>query len=291
MKISIIGAGQVGSITALICLMRGLAKEIVLMDIIPNLPQGKALDLNQSAIVFGIPCRVCGTNNYQDISSSDIVVVTAGFPRKEGMSRLDLLQKNAKIVLDAAENIKKYSPDSIVILVTNPLDIMSWFFYKKSGFPRNRVIGMAGVLDTARFNYYLEKDSGVKSAGIDSIVLGVHGENMVHVTTEENIDRVITNTRQGGAEIVRCLKTSASIAPAASVAKMIEAIVNDKKDVYPASVYLDGEYGYRDIFLGVPVRLGRNGVEEIIELNLSEETKKRLDEAAEEVRIGIKGVD
>lgn len=293
MKISIIGAGQVGSITALFCLMRGLAKEIVLMDIIPNLPQGKALDLNQSAIVFGMTGRVHGTNDYEDISSSDIVVVTAGFPRKEGMTRLDLLQRNAKIVLDAAENIKKYSPESIVILVTNPLDVMSWLFYKKSGFSKNRVIGMAGVLDTARFNYYLERDANIPSAEISPIVLGVHGENMVPMVEGVkvcNVDGIVASTRQGGAEIVKCLKTSASIAPAASVAKMVEAIVNDKRDVYPASVYLDGEYGYRDIFLGVPVRLGRHGVEKIVELRLSEEIKQELDRAAGEVKVGIEGL-
>lgn len=293
MKISIIGAGQVGSITALFCLMRGLAKEIVLMDIIPNLPQGKALDLNQSAIVFGMTGRVHGTNNYRDISSSDIVVVTAGFPRKEGMTRLDLLQRNAKVVLETTENVKKYSPESIVILVTNPLDVMSWLFYKKSGLPRNRVIGMAGVLDTARLNYYLERDANIPSAEVNPIVLGVHGENMVPVVEGVkvcNMDGIVASTRQGGAEIVRCLKTSASIAPAASVARMIEAITNDKKDIYPASVYLNGEYGYDDIFLGVPVRLGKNGVEKIVELKLSEEIKQGLDKAAGEVKVGIEGL-
>lgn len=297
MKITIIGAGQVGSITALFCLMKGLGEKIVLLDVVPGVPQGKALDLNQFAIVFGMPGRVHGTNNYEDIFSSDIVVVTAGFPRKEGMTRLDLLRKNAEVISGVAENIKKYSSESIVILVTNPLDVMSYLFYKKSGFSKNKVMGMAGVLDTARFNYYLEKDMGAQPAQIDSIVLGVHGENMVPVAgdlsrimSKENIDKIIESTRQGGAEIIRCLKTSAAIAPAASVVKMIEAIVNDKKDVCPASVYLEGEYGYSDIFLGVPVKLGRNGVEEIIELKLSEEIKKKLDKAAEEVRIGIKSV-
>ncbi|MFH1288933.1 MAG: malate dehydrogenase [bacterium] len=297
MKISIIGAGHVGSNTALFCLMKGLGEKIVLLDVVPGVPQGKALDLNQSAIVFGMSGRVYGTNNYEDIFSSDIVVVTAGFPRKEGMARLDLLRKNAEVILETAQNIKKYSSGSIVILVTNPLDVMSYLFYKKSGFPKNKVMGMAGVLDTARFSYYLEKDIGVQSAQIDSIVLGIHGENMVPVAgdlsqimSKENIDKIAVSTRQGGAEIIRHLKTSAAIAPAASVVKMIETIINDKKDTCPVSVYLDGEYGYSDIFLGVPVKLGKNGVEEIIELKLSEETQKKLDKAAGEVRIGIKDI-
>ncbi|MDD5772510.1 MAG: malate dehydrogenase [bacterium] len=300
-KISIIGAGQVGSNTALFCLMKECGEKIVLLDVVPGVPQGKALDLNQSAIAFGLRGRVYGTNNYEETAASDIVVVTAGFPRKEGMTRLDLLKKNAEVVSGTAENIKKYSPESIVILVTNPLDVMSYLFYKKSGFPKNKVMGMAGILDTARFDHYLEKETDTLSDKISSIVLGVHGENMVPIIEEtkvdgkaltkimrqDKIDQVTASTQQGGAEIIRHLKTSAAVAPAASVVKMIEAIINDKKDTYPVSVHLNGEYGYNDIFLGVPVKLGKNGVEKIVELKLSGERKQKLDKAAEEVKKGI----
>lgn len=300
-KISIIGAGQVGSNTALFCLMKGCGDKVILLDVVPGVPQGKALDLNQSAIVFGARGRVQGTNNYEDTASSDIVVITAGFPRKEGMTRLDLLKKNAEVVAITAENVKKYSPGSIVILVTNPLDVMAHLFFKKSGFSRNKVMGMAGILDTARFDHYLERETNVLSDKISSIVLGVHGENMVPVVEEtkvngvdllkimrmDKVDQIIANTQQGGAEIIRHLKTSAAVAPAASIVKMIEAIINDKKDTCPVSVYLNGEYGYKDIFLGVPVKLGKKGVEEIIELKLSAERKLKLDKAAEEVKRGI----
>lgn len=221
------------------------------------------------------------------------------------MTRLDLLKKNAEVVSGTAENIKKYSPESIVILVTNPLDVMAHLFYKKSGFSKNKVMGMAGILDTARFDHYLEKETNILSDKINSIVLGVHGENMVPIVEEtkvngkdllkimrqDKIDQVIASTQQGGAEIIRHLKTSAAIAPAASVVKMIDAIINDKNDTYPVSVYLNGEYGYKGIFLGVPVKLGKNGVKEIIEIKLSEERKQKLDKAAEEVRTGIRDLE
>ncbi|MEW6087856.1 MAG: malate dehydrogenase [bacterium] len=304
-KISIIGAGNVGASAALMCLMKNLGDEIVLLDIVPGVPQGKAMDLNQSASVFGLKGKITGTNDYEDISCSDLIVVTAGFPRKEGMTRFDLLKKNAGIVLDVAENIKKYSPGSFVILTTNPLDVMSCLFFKKSGFSKNKVIGMAGILDTARFIYYLQKAVKVPREVISTVVLGVHGENMVPVEehtkvneipltkilSHDEIEKVVFSTMQGGAEIIKNLKTSAYVAPAAAVVRMIEAILRDKNEVLPCSVYLGGEYGYKEIFLGVPVRLGKNGVEEIIKLSLSEEIRKRLDKSVEEVKNGIKELE
>lgn len=301
MKISIIGAGMVGSTTAQRIADKQLADELVLVDIVDAV-KGKALDIQQCASIEGFDTKIIGTMDYKDIENSDIVIVTAGFPRMPGMSREDLLAKNSEIIKTVAENIKKYAKDSIVIVVTNPLDIMSYMMLKQTGFDRKKVIGMAGILDAARFETFIAEELNVSPKEVKALVLGSHGDTMVPVIEEtkvkdkkltellnkEKIEQLVERTRKGGEEIVNYLKKgSAFYAPSSSIVKMVNAIVNDTNDVMPCSVYLEGEYGYNDIFLGVPVRLGKNGVEKIIEIKLSEKVKNQLDNSANTTKNSI----
>lgn len=292
-KISIIGAGNVGATTALRIIEKDLA-DVVLVDIAKGIPQGKALDILEAIPLIGNNRNIVGTNNSEGIKGSDIVIITAGFPRKAGMDREDLINKNLAIIKSISKDIKKYAPDSIIIVVTNPLDIMSYVVLKSTGFKKEKVIGMAGVLDSTRFRAFIAQETGASVRDIKTMILGAHGDSMVPVIEETRIkgkklvalmdkDRVkslVERTRDGGGEFLSLLNTTAWVAPAFSIVEMVEAIVNDAKKVLPASVYLEGEYGYSNIFLGVPVKLGKNGVEEIIELKLSNEAKKALDKSA-----------
>lgn len=293
MKISIIGAGNVGATTALRIIEKDLA-DVVLVDIAKGIPQGKALDILEAIPLIGNDRKIVGTNNSEGIKGSGIVIITAGFPRKEGMDREDLINKNLAIIKSVSEDIKKYAPDSIVIVVTNPLDIMSYVVLKSTGFKKEKVVGMSGVLDSTRFRAFIAQETGASVRDIKTMILGAHGDSMVPVIEETRIkgkklvalmdkDRVkslVERTRNGGGEFLPLLNTTAWVAPAFSIVEMVEVIVKDAKKVLPASVYLEGEYGYSNIFLGVPVKLGKNGVEEIIELKLSNEAKKALDKSA-----------
>lgn len=285
---------MVGSTTAQRIADKQLADELVLVDIVESV-KGKALDIQQCAPIEGFNTKIIGTTDYKDIGNSDIVIVTAGFPRIEGMSREDLLAKNLEIIKKVAENIKKYAKDSIVIVVTNPLDIMSYILLKETGFNKNKVIGMAGILDTTRFATFIAATLNIAPKEVKALVLGSHGDSMVPVIEEtkvndkkveelldkERIEQLVERTRKAGGEILKYLKKgTAFYAPSSSIVKMVNAIVNDTKEVLPCSVYLGGEYGHKDIFLGVPVKLGKNGIEEIIEIKLSDETKKALDKSA-----------
>jgi len=301
-KISIIGAGNVGATAALMIAQRELG-DVVMLDIIPDMPQGKALDMAEASPIEGFDVRIKGTNSYEEIADSDIVVITSGRPRKPGMSREDLLTQNAQIVGSVAEQVARYSPNAILIVVTNPLDIMTYHAWRVTGFPHHRVMGQAGVLDTARFRYFIASELNVSVEDVSSLVLGGHGDTMVplprytsvagipleELMDRETIDRLIERTRGGGGEIVGLLKTaSAFYAPGAAVAQMVEAIIKDKKRIMPCSAYLSGQYGLKDIFIGVPVKLGSLGVVEIIELNLTDEELAQLHRSAEIYRSGIK---
>jgi malate dehydrogenase len=302
MKITVVGAGNVGATTAQILVDKALCNEVVLLDIIEGVPQGKALDLYQSAAVQISDTKIFGTNSYEPTAKSDIVVITAGSPRKPGMSRDDLLSINTNIVKNTTKEVVKYSPDSIIIIVSNPLDVMTYVALSESKFPRNRVIGMSGILDTARFKTFISMELNTSIEDIDSLVLGGHGDSMVPLvryTTvagiplsdllpKEKIDALINRTRNGGAEIVKLLKTgSAYYAPAASAAQMIDSIVNNRHRILACCVYLQGEYGHHDVCLGVPIKLGENGMEEIIPLNLEKDEKAAFDKSAEDVKIQI----
>ena len=299
MKISIIGAGNVGASAALKICEKEFAEDVVLVDIAEGVPQGKALDIQQAMPLNNSNTRIKGTNDYSEINGSGIVVVTAGVPRKPGMTREDLLNVNANIIKSIAGHIKRHAPDSIVIVVTNPLDIMSYTMLKEAGFDKSKVIGMAGVLDSTRFRTFIALETGTKVEDIEAMVLGGHGDSMVplaahtkvdgkpitEILPPEKVEKLVQRTRDGGAEIVKLLKTgSAFYAPGASVVEMIESIVNENEKVLPCSVYLDGEYGYEDIFLGVPVMLGPEGVKEIVVLELNDEEQELLDRSAESVR-------
>lgn len=295
MKISIIGAGQVGATTALMLAEKELANDIVLIDILESV-KGKALDMMCSSPVKPFSCSIDGSCDYEKIKDSDIIVITAGLPRMPGMSREDLLEKNKQIIEGVCDNILKYAPNAILIVVTNPLDVMCYLVLKKTGFKKEKVIGMAGVLDSARLRNFIAKELNVSPKDVHSLVLGSHGDSMVPLpeyTTisgipitllmdEEKINKLVERARNCGAEVVSYLKTgSAYYSPAASIVEMVEAIVKDSKRILPAAVYLEGEYGYKDIFLGVPVKLGKNGVEEMIKIRLSDKAKKDLDKSAE----------
>jgi malate dehydrogenase len=301
-KVSVIGGGNVGASAALYIAELGIA-DVVLFDIVEGMPQGKALDLLESRSIRGFDARVTGTNDYKDIEGSDVVVVTAGFPRKPGMSRSDLLAKNAEIVNTVAGNIRRFAPDSVVITVTNPLDVMTYLMYRKTGFPPSRVVGMAGVLDATRFRCFIAEELGVSANDVQAMVLGGHGDSMVplpryatvsgialpDLLPADVIGRLVQRTRDGGAEIVALLKTgSAYYAPAASAAQMVEAVLLDRKRILPAAAHLNGEYGLKDVYIGVPIRLGADGVEKIIELGLSAEEKAALHKSAADVSAGIK---
>ncbi len=294
MKISVIGAGNVGATTALMLAERELADDIVLIDIVESV-KGKALDMMCSSPLKPFSCSISGSCNYEDIRDSGIIVITAGLPRMPGMSREDLLEKNKQIIEGVCNNIVKYAPNAILIVVTNPLDVMCYLVLKKTNFKKERVIGMSGVLDSARLRNFIAAELNVSPRDVQGMVLGSHGDSMVPLpeyTTvsgipitmlikKEKTNKLIDRTKNCGAEIVSYLKTgSAYYSPAASIAEMIEAIVKDSKRVLPAAAYLEGEYGYSNIFLGVPVKLGKNGVEKIFEIKLSSEAKKALDNSA-----------
>ena len=297
-KVSIVGAGHVGATTALAVMNAALA-DVVLVDIIQGMPQGKALDLMESTPIVGSDCEVTGTQDYVDTRGSDIVVITAGLPRQSGMSRDDLLFKNADIVGQVVEELVKHSPESILIIVTNPLDAMAQLAYKLSGFPQQRVIGMAGVLDSARFRTFIAMELGVSVENVHAFVLGGHGDSMVplprystvagvpitELLSAEQINRIVQRTRQGGAEIVQLLGTgSAYFAPAASITEMIETILLDKKKILPCAAHLQGEYGVEGVYVGVPAVLGSTGVEQVFEIELADEERKAFDDSVAGVR-------
>jgi len=297
-KISLIGAGQIGGTLAHIISTKELA-DVVLFDVAEGLAKGKALDIAQSTSVDGFNCNLVGTNNYEDIKNSDVIIITAGVPRKPGMSRDDLLGTNLKIIKQVAEGIKKTSPNAFVICITNPLDVIVMALQKYSGLPTNKVVGMAGILDSSRFKYFLSQELKVSVKSIDTLVLGGHGDTMVpmpNYTTvngkplkqmikKEKLDLIIERTRKGGAEIIKFLeKGSAFYAPAASGVEMAESYIKDLKKKLPCAAYLNGEYGVRDIYAGVPVIIGKNGVEKIIKINLSDEEKKQFNYSIKSVQ-------
>jgi malate dehydrogenase len=297
-KVTVVGAGNVGANCALRIAEKGLA-DVVLVDIVEGVPQGKALDLLQSGPVQGYEVNLAGANSYESTADSDIVVITAGLARKPGMSRDDLLLANYEVVRSATEQSAKYSPHAILVLVTNPLDAMCWTALQVSKFPRERVMGMAGILDTARFRTFIAQELDVAMANVTAMVLGGHGDTMVPIVrlssvsgiplTElmdaATIERLVNRARNGGAEIVKYLKTgSAYYAPSAAAIEMVESILLDQKRVLPCAAYLNGEYGYQDLYVGVPVKLGAKGVEKIYELQLLPEEKAALDKSAAAVR-------
>ena len=293
-KVTVVGAGNVGATTAHRLADKELC-DVVLVDIIEGMPQGKALDLAESGPVEGYDCKLVGTNGYRETANSDIVVITSGIARKPGMSRDDLLNTNAGIVGSVTQEIIKYSPNCIIIVVSNPLDAMSQVAFKKSGFPKNRVIGMAGVLDSARMRTFLAEALNVSVENVTAFVLGGHGDTMVplprystcagipvtELLPKEVIDQIVTRTANGGAEIVSLLKTgSAYYAPSAATVEMVEAILKDKKKILPCAAYLEGEYGVNGLYVGVPVKLGANGIEEIIQINLTTDERAALQKSA-----------
>ncbi|MBI4538106.1 MAG: malate dehydrogenase [Gemmatimonadetes bacterium] len=301
-KITVVGAGHVGATCAQLLGLKELAREIVLVDIVEGIPQGKALDQWESAPIEGFDSRVIGANDYGSTDGSELVVVTAGVARKPGMSRDDLLLTNANIVRGVTEEIVGRSPDAIIVMVTNPLDAMAYLAMKVSGFPRERVIGMAGVLDTARYRSFIAMELDVSVEDLQALVLGGHGDTMVPLVSyttvsgipltqllnRKRIDELVQRTRDGGAEIVRYLKTgSAYYAPAAAVVQMVESIVRDKKRILPCSACLQGEYGLDGIFLGVPCKLGASGLLEILEVELTAEERAALEKSAQAVRDSV----
>ena len=297
-KISIIGAGNVGATTAHWLAAKEIC-DIVLLDIVGGMPQGKALDLLEAAPVAGFDAEIKGTNSYEDTKNSDIVVITSGIARKPGMSRDDLISTNARIVKEVTQNAAKHSPNSILIVVTNPLDAMVYVASKVSGFPKQRIIGMAGVLDSTRFRTFIAKELDISVRDVDAIVLGGHGDSMVplprystvngipitELLPKDRIDAIVERTRKGGEEIVNLLKTgSAYYAPAASVAEMAESILKDKKRILPCAAYCKSEYGVGGYFVGVPVKLGRKGAEKVIELKLTLEENSLFKKSVEQVK-------
>jgi malate dehydrogenase len=297
-KITVVGAGFVGSTLVQRLVERDYA-DVVMFDIIPNMPQGKALDILQAGPVLGYDSLVAGTNDYADTANSDIAIITSGFPRKPGMSRDDLVKKNQEVVTQVTREVVSRSPNCIIIMVTNPLDAMAQLAYHVSGFPRNRVIGMAGVLDTARFRTFIAQELNVSVRDVQAYVLGGHGDTMVPLSRmctvagvpisqlipAERIEQIVQRTRDGGAEIVNLLGSgSAYFAPSASILQMVDSILLDKKMIMPCAVYLQGEYGINGLFVGVPVKLGANGLEQIIEIELSESERSLLQKSAQAVK-------
>jgi malate dehydrogenase len=298
-KVTVVGAGNVGSNTARRIAEKDLADEIVMTDIVEGLPQGLALDINQSAPVEGFETRVIGSNDYTDTAGSDVAVITAGLPRKPGMSRMDLLDKNAEIVGGVTEQLARHSPDAIIIVVSNPLDEMTYLASLVSGFPKQRVMGMAGVLDSSRLRYFVAEKLGVAPTAVEAITLGSHGDQMValprhakvegkplpELVDEATLEELFARTRDAGAEIVGYLKKgSAFYAPSSSAAAMVNSILADADDVHPTCAWTTGQYGISDVYLGVPARLGRNGVTEILELDLTDDETTQLQAAAEAIR-------
>ncbi len=298
MKITVIGAGHVGETTAQLLANDELASEVILLDILEGIPQGKALDMYESMPIRGSETKIIGTNDYEDTKDSDIVIQTAGLPRKPGMSRDDLLVKNANIVKGCIDQAYEKSPNAYFLIVSNPLDVMTYVAYEATKLPRSRVFGMAGILDTGRYRSFISMETGYAMQDIQALLLGGHGDTMVPLpryTTvagiplrdllpKDKIDAIVERTAKGGGEIVKYLKTgSAYYAPSSAVAEMVEAMTRDQKRILPCSVKLQGEYGYKDIVLGMPVKLGKEGVEEVIELNLNDEEKKSLKKSADHV--------
>ncbi|BDC50050.1 malate dehydrogenase [Bryobacterales bacterium F-183] len=296
-KITVVGAGNVGASAAINIAYKELA-DVVLVDINEGVPSGKGLDIAQMGPVEGYDVKLVGTVDYEATKDSDIVIITAGFPRKPGMSRDDLLMKNFEVVKTAAENSAKYSPNAIIILVTNPLDAMCWAAFKCTGFPKERVIGMAGVLDTARYRTFLGEALQVSVESIQALVLGGHGDTMVPLVSltsvggipitqlldQPTIDAIVQRTRDGGAELVKLMGTSAYYAPAAAAVEMAESILKDKKKVLPCAAYLEGEYGLNGLYVGVPVKLGAKGIEKIYEVEMTEAEKAALAKSAGAVK-------
>ena len=297
-KVTVIGAGNVGATLAHRIVDKQLA-DVVVIDILEGVPQGKCLDLLEAGPIEGYDVKVKGTNDYKDTANSDIVVMTAGFPRKPGMSRDDLLKANYEVVKTAIEQAAKHSPNAILIVVTNPLDAMVQTAFRVSGFPKNRVIGMAGILDSARYRTFLAEALNVSVQDVEGLVLGGHGDTMVPVPSyttvagvpvsqlmpKEQLDKIIDRTRKGGGEIVALLKTgSAFYAPSAAVVQMIDAIFNDRKKILPCAAYLEGEYGINGLFVGVPVKLGARGIEEIVQIKLTPEEQAALEKSAAAVK-------
>lgn len=302
MKITVIGAGNVGASAAQLIAAKELANELVLIDVIEGMPQGKGLDLYESCPVEGSDTRVLGTNSYDDTANSDIIVITAGIARKPGMSRDDLQNTNAGIVKTVTQQAVAKSPKAILIVVSNPLDVMAYVAKKVSGFERHRVIGMAGVLDSARFRTFIAMELNVSVEDVSAFVLGGHGDSMVplprystvagiplpDLMDQATIDRLVKRTAGGGGEIVNYLKTgSAFYAPSSSAVQMVEAIVKDKKRILPCSAWLQGEYGLKDVYVGVPVKLGKNGLEEVIQIKLTAQEQAALNKSAEDVKGSI----
>jgi malate dehydrogenase len=298
-KVTVVGAGKYGSTTVQRIAQADFADEVVMLDIVEGLPQGLALDMNQSRPIEGYETKVVGTNGYENTDGSDIVVVTAGKPRSPGMSRMDLLEDNAKIVGGVAQQIAETSPDAVVVVVSNPLDEMTALFREVSGFPHHRVMGQAGMLDTARFEDKIATALGISPLAVDAITLGSHGDTMVPVPSQvtvegkplrevmddATIEQLVSATRSGGAEIVGLLKSgSAYYAPSSAAARMVRAIAQDEGALLPVCAWVTGQYGISDVYLGVPVRLGRSGVTEIVELDLTDDERAALHEAAEAVR-------
>lgn len=304
-KISIIGAGSVGATTAQRLVEKNCAN-IVLVDIIEGLPQGKALDMMESAPVLGFDARITGTNSYEATADSDVVVITSGLARKPGMSRDELLQANARILTGVTGQVVKHSPECVIVMVTNPVDVMTHLALKVSGFTPNRVLGLSGVLDGARLSSFIAAELGVSVADVFACVIGEHGKNMIviprlctvggipiiRLLPAETVDRLVARTVNGGAEIVDLLKTgSAFYAPSAAITRMVEAIILDKKQTMPCVAYLQGEYGIKDAVISVPVKLGRNGIEEIVELELTDSEQQALTTSAEAVRELVKVIN
>lgn len=298
-KITVVGAGNVGATTAQRLAEKELARTVVMVDVAEGIPQGKGLDQWESAPIEVFDSHIIGTNSYEETADSDIVVITAGIARKPGMSRDDLLNTNAGIVKQVSEQVKKTSPGAILIIVSNPLDVMSYVAMKTTGFPRERVLGMAGVLDTARYRSFLAEAADVSVRDIQAMVLGGHGDTMVplisytsvsgipitQLISKEKLDAIVARTRTGGGEIVKHLKTgSAYYAPSAAAVQMCEAIAKDQKRILPCAAWLQGEYGLRDLFLGVPCKLGRAGLEKIYEVDLTPDERAALEKSAEAVR-------
>ena len=298
-KVTVVGSGKYGSMTALRIAEYDIADMVVMTDIVEGLPQGLALDMNQSRFVEKFSSKIIGTNNYEDTSDSDVVVITAGLPRKPGMSRMDLLEVNANIVTEVTSNIMKHSKNPIIIVVTNPLDQMTTLVSDVSGLPKSRVIGQAGVLDSSRFAYFISEKLNVNMKEVEAWTLGSHGETMVpapsqckvdgkpltELLTNDEIEELVKRTSDGGAEIVALLKTgSAYFAPSSAAATMVKSIISDSNNVLPSCSWVSGEYGISDVYLGVPTKLGKDGVTEIVELDLNTEELENLKSAADSVK-------
>ncbi|MBM3618994.1 MAG: malate dehydrogenase [Alphaproteobacteria bacterium] len=308
-KIALIGAGNIGGTLAHLAALKGLG-DVVLFDIAEGLPQGKALDIAQSGAVEGFDSVIKGTNDYKDIEGSDVIIITAGVPRKPGMSRDDLVNINTGIIKTVGENIRKYAPNAFVIVITNPLDAMVWVLREVSGLPHNKVVGMAGVLDSSRFTHFIAEALNVSIQDVTTFVLGGHGDTMVPLVrystvagiplpdlvkagriSQAKVDEIVARTRNGGGEIVALLKTgSAFYAPAASAIQMADSFLNDRRKVLPTAAYLTGQYGVNDLYVGVPVIIGKNGVEEVVEIEFTAEEKKLFDASVQAVRELCEGI-